>query len=743
MTLPQAIRATRLTRTPLTLAALALGLIPALALAQSADFQLRIAEGSNVFVVPNGSTLTLASSAVGQPSTATLTAIYVGTTGAQINSQPTLLGSTTFTVSSLPALPLTLLPGDSFTLTVQFTATSAAATSAQLNVPFLEAQATSTGVPGAVSGLIQLNLQGTSPSLGVSYALTSNGNVLPVTNGGSLVFPATLVNTTASATVVIANQGSATGTVNSISVAGSAFQPQGLPLPPFSIAAGTAVTFTIIYSPTQVQTDSGTLNINLGGNSFSATLTGSGINFQYSYQMITATGSVAFSPSQPVSLPDTLVGNTSSVTVKVQNAGTAPGTVATISTTNGPFTVTNLPLLPVTLKPNDILTFTLNFTPTQTGKNTGNLQVGNDLFSLAGNGLGPNLTFSYGSAPATVVPGGGMVIFSPLQVGQTASLPFTVTNSGTTVGHVASIAVADTQGIFTLTNLPPLPATMNPGDTFTFKISFAPATTGFSTSTLQIDTQTFTLSGSGTPPPSLPAVQFTGASGTVNPFSQPAIGLSLASPYTIDVSGTLTISMATAGLNPDPAVQFGTGGQKVGFTIPANSTSAVFASGGNQILVQTGTTAGTITVTAALATTAGLNLTPSPAPAVTLTVASSAPTILEAALASESTTGFTLQVVGFSTIHSLTSLNFQFTTTSGVSAANASVPVDVLAAATNWYASATSQPFGGQFSISIPFSLTQSSSSSTSPVSLIQSVTITASNSQGTSNSLSTPISGP
>jgi hypothetical protein len=743
MTLPQAIRATRTSATPLMLAALALSLLPAPAVAQSNDFQLRVTQGNNVFLVPNGSTLTMAPSAVGQVSTATLTAIYIGPTEALVSAQPVILGSTTFTVSSLPNLPLTMSPGDSFTLTIQFTPTSAVSTLAQLNVGFLEAVASSTGgPPTAVAGTVQLNLTGTAPNLIVSYALQSNGNVLPLANGSSLIYPGTLVNSTTQATVIIANQGSGAGQVNSISVAGSTFQPLGLPLTPFSIPAGNQVTFAINYTPTQVETDTGTLKINLGGNSFSAGLTGSGINSQFTYQMITSTGSVPFSTSQPVSLPDTLVGNTTSVTVEVQNTGTAPGTIAAIGTTNGPFTVTNLPLTPVTLKPNDLRTFTLNFTPTLAGKNTGSLQIGNDLFTLTGNGLGANLTFTYGTAPATLIQTGGTVIFSPLQVGQTASLPFTVSNNGTTVGHVSSIAVADTHGIFTVTNLPALPLTLNPGDTVTFNISFAPLTTGFSTSTLQIDTQSFTLSGSGTAPQTLPAVQFTGASGTVGAFTQPAIGLSLASPYPIALIGTLTITISSSNFNPDPTVQFGTGGQKVAFTIPANSTDAVFASGGKQVLLQTGTTAATITVTADVTTSAGLELTPSPAPSVSLTVASSAPTLLSVGLASESSTSFTLQILGFSTTHSLTDLNFQFTTKSGVSSGG-SVTVDVSSEATLWYASPTAQPFGGQFLISIPFTLTQSSSSTTSLVSAIQSVAVTASNAQGTSNSLSTPISGP
>ena len=59
----------------------------------------------------------------------------------------------------------------------------------------------------------------------------------------------TLVGSTTTATVIIANQGSGAGLVNSISVTGGAFQPQSLPLTPFSVAPGTDVTFVINYVP--------------------------------------------------------------------------------------------------------------------------------------------------------------------------------------------------------------------------------------------------------------------------------------------------------------------------------------------------------------------------------------------------------------------------------------------------------------------------------------------------------------
>jgi hypothetical protein len=60
----------------------------------------------------------------------------------------------------------------------------------------------------------------------------------------------------------------------------------------------------------------------------------------------------------------------------------------------------------------------------------------------------------------------------------------------------------------------------------------------------------------------------------------------------------------------------------------------------------------------------------------------------------------------------------------------------VAAAAGLWYNSTASAPFGGQFSVSVPFSIPSPSTTALSTVHL-KSVTVTAVNAQGTSNSLS------
>ena len=88
---------------------------------------------------------------------------------------------------------------------------------------------------------------------------------------------------------------------------------------------------------------------------------------------------------------------------------------------------------------------------------------------------------------------------------------------------------------------------------------------------------------------------------TVPPNPQPAqqqtVSLAINAPYPVEVTGTMTLTFAPNAANnaDDPAIQFSTGGRSVPFTIPAGQTQAVFRV--PEIAIQTGTTAGTITLT--------------------------------------------------------------------------------------------------------------------------------------------------
>lgn len=715
---------------------LAASLTPALA--QQTAFTLRIQQGQNSFQVANGQTLNFSSTAVGQASTLTLTGTYAGTTTAVISSQPQILGNPEFTIGSIGNTPLTLAPGATFKLDITYKPTSGNSSVAQLVINFAQTAATP-GQP-SVNGNITLNLTGVAPNFSVNYVLPPSNNVTPILDGGTMTFPPTLINTVNAATIVIANTGTGPSTINSVSVSGAAFQLQGLGLLPATIAAGGTGSFVIRYSPVNPGADTGTLTLGFPNQNFTINLTGSATSSVVSYQEITGQTVTPLTVGQQITLPDTAVGVPSSVAIQVQNTGTASATINSVTFSGVGFTLTNLPILPITLVSGGSFTFNLNFTPTQVGAATGTLTIGPDRFLLSSNGIGAQLTYSYAGssgAPVTVQPQ-GTVLFSSVPLAQSSSTAFTIVNTGSSAATITNIGVVgSTATAFTLPNLPALPVTLQPGASYNFTIKFSPLTQGLNTANMLINGQSFVLSAFGTSVPTLPQFQITGLSGQLQPFTQPALGLTLAQPYPLDVNGTLTMGVSSTVFATDPSVQFATGGRSVSFTIPAGATQATFLNGSTQLQLQTGTVAETINIGASFATAGGVTVTsPNTAPLV-VNIPRSAPTLISVAQQNFTTSGFTILVTGYSTTRTLSKVNLQFTGAPGLTLSGASFTVDVTQAATFWFSGSTSQPFGGLFAISIPVNVKVTGGTAPTSLSGQFTVTATATNDVGTSNSVS------
>jgi hypothetical protein len=330
------------------------------------------------------------------------------------------------------------------------------------------------------------------------------------------------------------------------------------------------------------------------------------------------------------------------------------------------------------------------------------------------------------------------VTFNPTQLGQSSTGTFTIQNSGNTPVSVISIYIANANSAFSVSGLPNLPVTLAAGASVSFTVVFTPTTTGSNSAVLNVDAASFNLVGPGTAPPSLPDFVIQTSGGGTGPLQQPSVGLSLAAPYALAVSGMLTITQNPQVFNPDPSVVFSTGGASVAFTIPANSTQAVFPNGATSVRLQTGSVANTITVTPSFATASGYNLTPANVHTVQFVVPSSAPQLSAVNITQTSQSGFTLQVTGVVTSLALTSLEFDFTAVSGFNLSSSKVVVNVSSTAAAWFQSSSSTSFGGQFFVTVPFSLASSVTSTTSSLTAIQSVTVTATNPLGTSNGVST-----
>jgi hypothetical protein len=258
--------------------------------------------------------------------------------------------------------------------------------------------------------------------------------------------------------------------------------------------------------------------------------------------------------------------------------------------------------------------------------------------------------------------------------------------------------------------------------TFTFTVS---VTGGGQSATKSL---TITVGVPPAPPVTITGV-ITGLPATVAPATQQVLGISVGNAYPLDITGQITLTFAPDPPSPDgQEVVFTTGGRTVSFTVPANTTQAVFS--GATPAVQTGTVSGTITLTLKL-TAAGIDITSAPTPTTTLLIPKSAPKITSATV-TRTSGGFNLVVVGYATSREMVSATIGFTAAAGVTLSSSQATVPLAAVFTTWYQSSASTPYGSQFSLTMPFTF----SSSTAP---LTSVSVQLTNAQGNSTTVSAP----
>lgn len=706
----------------------------AAAAGQQIPFQLRVTQGKNTVAIQNGGQFTFNGS-IGQTQTARMTATYSGAGQVTISQPPVVLGSTAFEVEVAGSLPVTLSTDGSLSVNVRFTPTTVAQSNAQLSLPFTETVSGNS----PTQNLITLSFVGTASSFAISYALQADQNVVPLQAGGTIALPTTLVDTTAQAALNLTNTGSGTGIVTGISITGSAFRLSGLPLFPVAVPTLQNLQVLLRFQPTRVGSETGEIQITFDVDPpVIFHLEGSGSSPAFVYQILGTDFPPTLVTGGTVPVPDTNVGQTSSIVLRVLNSGSATGTITSISLAGQAFQLSNLPVLPRTLAPDASITFTVTFAPAQPGALSGSVLINSDVLNLKGTGLAPRLEFSYlaGGSPVTLSSDNNSVVFSPVMISQSSQLKFTVRNTGTLAAVISNIGVGQTTGLFMVSGLPPLPVSLDPGSDLQLTIRFTPTVLGFSNGTLQIDTANIGLVGSGTQPPPLPDYVIAGPIGNAAPRSQPGIGLTLADAYPVAIAGTLTLAVS-GNLPADPAIQFATGGRTVAFVIPANSTRAVFGSQGTEVGLQTGTVASTVTLTPSFATQAGnVDLTPSSPSVLQFAVAPAAPTLTALQLTNQTGSGVSIVVTGFSTNRTLTAWNIQFATVPGVKMAVSQFAIDVRQIATVWFQSNASETFGGQFAITVPFVFDGTASAGQSLAGSIASVTVSMNNELGSSNSI-------
>jgi large repetitive protein len=236
------------------------------------------------------------------------------------------------------------------------------------------------------------------------------------------------------------------------------------------------------------------------------------------------------------------------------------------------------------------------------------------------------------------------------------------------------------------------------------------------------DTATLALTVNAPTPPPLRITDLPAAS---PPAQQPTFAVVLDQPYPLPLQGEVELTFEPTRGPDDPAVQFANGSRRLPFTVPAGQMRANFVS---PAALQTGTVAGLVTLTSRYSVS-GVDVTPTPAPRQTLRIDPAAPVLTRLDL-TRSANSFQLVVFGFSTPRDITRATVRLTAAPGATLTSSELTIDLNSLFTTWYNSSTSFPFGSQFRLTLPFTLTGSAAD-------ISSVSVTLTNSVGTSNSLS------
>lgn len=227
-------------------------------------------------------------------------------------------------------------------------------------------------------------------------------------------------------------------------------------------------------------------------------------------------------------------------------------------------------------------------------------------------------------------------------------------------------------------------------------------------------------------PPS-PSARISGLPATASAAQQFPVEISLDSNFPAVITGQALLSFAPDSGSGDGTIQFSSGGRTANFTVAAGTRDIASAT---PIAIQTGTVAGTITVSLRLQA-GGIDITPAPAPAVTVRIERAAPVIQNARLV-RSSNGLAVEITGFSTAREITQASFTFTASGGQTLQNTTVNVPVEDVFSKWFQDPSSGQYGSQFVFSQPFTI-QGDANAITPVS------VTLTNRVGASTASVTP----
>jgi hypothetical protein len=221
----------------------------------------------------------------------------------------------------------------------------------------------------------------------------------------------------------------------------------------------------------------------------------------------------------------------------------------------------------------------------------------------------------------------------------------------------------------------------------------------------------------------------------LNPTQQAPMKLTMDSALPDEVTGQVALTFTSNATNnpDDPNVTFvgaESSDRTIGFRFAPSATTADFSL--TNTVLQAGTVAGTIRLTLTDVKVGGQPVTPSNS-TFDVTIPLLPPVITNVRLLNRSSAGFQVEVTGYSTSREITQATFQFAAASGGNLITTQLQPDVVSTFATYYQSPASMSVGSAFVYLQPFITEQGDAN------VVTSVTVTLTNSQGTSDPKTAP----
>lgn len=497
----------------------------------------------------------------GQKSTSNLVLSNLGT--ADLTISALAVTGAGFAISGV-STPKTISAGQSAQAVATFSPTATGSASGNINITSNDPANPTMNVP--------LTGTGTQAGLTISPASFNFGSVVD--------------GQTKSQSFTVTNSGTAPLTIAQLSVTGSGYNVGGL-VTPATLAAGGATTFSVLFAPTTAGSLAGTVSVmsNAPNSPTAVPLSGTG----------TAASVTLTSNPSSLSFPTVNVGSSSSQNVTITNASSSSVTLSQVTLNATDFAVSGIST-PMTLTAGQNASMSVSFSPKALENISGNITVttsqgSSSVISVTGAGVEAGLKITPTSAS-----------FGNVTVGSPSTQTIQLTNSGTATLTITQVS-ASGSGFSTATLS--LPISLNPTQSTTFNIQFAPPSAGTDSGSVSIVSNapgspaTIALSGTGMAATHLLSFSSTSLSfGNVNTGSQSTQSITVTNTGNANVTISQIVESGTGfALNGASIPVTLTPGQNLSFSV--NFTPSAVGNDSGTVTVTSNATASPTTITLA------------------------------------------------------------------------------------------------------------------------------------------------